>query len=518
MPSVDAGPGVAPKEAIDYFRAKGFKVGFDHRDVWGQEHAHAFTVAKAMEIDILEAIRGGVDEALAEGLTYRDFSQQLTPLLQKLGWWGKQEMTDPVTGETKLVQLGSPRRLKTIYDANLRTARAAGQWERIQRTKRTHPYLLYELGPSENHRPEHASWAGILLPADDPWWQTHYPQNGWGCKCRVRQVSKREYERLATTDNYLTEAPPIEYREWTNKRTGETLKVPKGIDPGWDINPGIGRQARAEKMLNDKIDALPAPLAEAARKDLVRTTPNEGKPSISLASMDLGQADGVREVLTAVSAGNNPYLLHGVKMVKVVDEEYIAATDQRGYFALSKRPQQDLGGRSGLELMTTALTKIRDGKPLVFEEEYGIESLWHEVLHNSQRRRVPDVIDPAHLRMMEGLHQVIARQTYPEFMTMMGATPAHLRDIRERGPAYSRSAGGLTLLLRHLGRMDDNLSIEPGLLAKLQEIDINTTYTDTRQRLDELLTAETKVGDIDRILWVIAEGHPITNNTLKWLK
>ena len=67
-------------------------------------------------------------------------------------------MIDPETGETREVELGSPRRLKTIYSTNMRTARAAGQWERIQRTKATHPYLLYELGPSGEHRPEHVAW------------------------------------------------------------------------------------------------------------------------------------------------------------------------------------------------------------------------------------------------------------------------------------------------------------------------------------------------------------------------
>ncbi|MHB1350107.1 MAG: hypothetical protein ACYCYR_09565 [Desulfobulbaceae bacterium] len=35
-----------------------------------------------------------------------------------------------------------------------------------------------------------------------------------------------------------TTAPPAEYYEWTNKKTGEMHMVPKGIDPGFDYNPG----------------------------------------------------------------------------------------------------------------------------------------------------------------------------------------------------------------------------------------------------------------------------------------
>ncbi len=68
--------------------------------------------------------------------------------------------------------------------------------ERIQRTKSGLPYLLYQLGPAREHRPEHMAWHGLLLPVDDPFWHTHLPLNGWGCKCRVRQVSRAEHRRL----------------------------------------------------------------------------------------------------------------------------------------------------------------------------------------------------------------------------------------------------------------------------------------------------------------------------------
>jgi hypothetical protein len=123
--------------------------------------------SKATALDILEVIHNAVDQALAEGRTLAQFKKELTPVLQQLGWWGESEEVDPVTGETVNAQLGNPRRLKVIYRTNLRTARAAGQWDRIQRSQQTHPYLLYQLGPSENHREQHQAWEGLLLKAED---------------------------------------------------------------------------------------------------------------------------------------------------------------------------------------------------------------------------------------------------------------------------------------------------------------------------------------------------------------
>ncbi|AMK09643.1 phage minor head protein [Pseudodesulfovibrio indicus] len=269
-----------PKEALAWFRSKGIKPSFDHTDVWREEHASAFTVAKATKLDILSDIRAEVDRALAEGRTYRDFAKNLTPTLQRKGWWGVKAQTDPLTGETRMVQLGSPRRLKVIYETNMRTARSAGQWERIQRTKAGLPYLLYQLGPSREHRPEHVAFHGLLLPVDETFWSTHMPPNGWGCKCHVRQVSKGEYARLQKNgvrapepeqeinpDTGLptghrmpssvpvrTKAPNLGTREWVNKRTGEVHRVPVGVDPGWDYNPGAaGRLNKSLELAGQKL-------------------------------------------------------------------------------------------------------------------------------------------------------------------------------------------------------------------------------------------------------------------------
>ena len=173
-------PGPVPEDALEFFRAKRLRPSFDFRDVAAEEHAIEFTVAKSVGFDILADVRGALDKHLADGGTLRTFSKQLTPILQEKGWWGREEVEDPRTGKPVLAQLGSPRRLRTIFEANMRSARAAGQWARAQRTKGTHPYLLYGRSPSREPRQEHRAWEGTLLPVDDPWWDTHFPPNGWG--------------------------------------------------------------------------------------------------------------------------------------------------------------------------------------------------------------------------------------------------------------------------------------------------------------------------------------------------
>jgi hypothetical protein len=259
MPSIELKP-LIPAEAVAFFRQKGYAVAFDHRDVAAEEHQAAFTVAKAMQMDLLEAIRGQVDDALVNGTTLATFIKDLKPGLQKAGWWGVQPATDPKTGEVKDVQLGSPRRLKTIYDTNLRTAHAEGQWQRIQDTKDALPYLMYDHTPSAHERKEHAAWDGLVLPVDDPWVAAHFPVKAWGCKCRMVSVTARMAARQGRTIGTAPDTPTYTY---TNKRTGEVSQVPAGVDPEFNYPPG-GRRASLTDNLASRIERLPADLRPAA--------------------------------------------------------------------------------------------------------------------------------------------------------------------------------------------------------------------------------------------------------------
>jgi uncharacterized protein with gpF-like domain len=262
-PGLRFDPGPSP-EVMAYLRHKGWAPAFSYKDVWGEEHAFAFTVAKAMEMDVLTTIREALEKALEDGVPWEKFKAELEPKLRELGWWGRKDMVDPLTGETVSARLGSPRRLRTIYWANTRSARGAGQWERAQRTKDALPYFIYELGPSERHRPHHASKAGLILPIDDPFWNSWMPQNGWGCKCRVRQITEAEAGRKGGVGT----APAVPMREWRNSRTGEVLQVPEGIDPAWDSNPGKHRQQNLDRMLASKLKEMPSDLAEVAIRDM----------------------------------------------------------------------------------------------------------------------------------------------------------------------------------------------------------------------------------------------------------
>lgn len=209
--------GSVSREALRAFREKGYALSWSHRDVWREEHNKAFTVAGAMRLDILRDIRESLDAALADGVTFEEWrARGIQEVLEAKGWWGRRTITEPGTGRTRRINV-TPHRLRVIYETNARTSRARGQWTRIQRTKDVLPFLEYNLGASERHRPNHEAVAGTVLRVDDDFWGAHMPPNGFGCKCWVRQLTEGGADAAGGESERPAEGP---------------------ADEGWDFNPG----------------------------------------------------------------------------------------------------------------------------------------------------------------------------------------------------------------------------------------------------------------------------------------
>jgi hypothetical protein len=200
---------------------------------------------------------------MEKGQSFESFKKGLKPLLQQKGWWGNKDMTDPVTGETVNARLGSDRRLKTIYRVNMRSAFQKGRYERTMASD-THPYMMYRVGNSKEHREEHLAWDGLILPKDDPWWNSHFPPNGWGCKCytvAVTEARRQKYEQEGIPSppgidgsggsnvKVKTKAPPEKYDTYVNERKGTVEKVPAGIDPAFNWHQGKFANDSAKKKL-----------------------------------------------------------------------------------------------------------------------------------------------------------------------------------------------------------------------------------------------------------------------------
>lgn len=135
----DAAFDLPNEEAEAYLRAKGYELTWSWKDLKAEAHERAFTVAKVMNMDILKDIRTGLESSQAAGTPLEDFQKRMEPFLVAKGWWGRQTVVSP-TGELETVQLGSPWRLKTIYQTNLQSSYMAGRLKGQVATIQRRPY------------------------------------------------------------------------------------------------------------------------------------------------------------------------------------------------------------------------------------------------------------------------------------------------------------------------------------------------------------------------------------------
>ncbi|WP_303236897.1 phage minor head protein [uncultured Bilophila sp.] len=252
-----------PEEAVAYFESKGYKISFDWRQVWQEEHDKVFTVAGVARDDVLFDIRSHLSTALKEGWSQKRFMDTLTPRLKEKGWWGSEVIVDE-DGTSRVYQKGSASRLDLIFRQNVQTAYAAGRWQRQQEAKKERPYLRYSAILDGRTRPAHRALDGKTFPVDDPFWRVFYPPNGFRCRCTVVSLSRREVDPddVSHGDGNMVERD-VELRPDRDTGEARTVKVggymldgkPGGrvvyVDPGFSRNPGEGWE------LWDEARALP---------------------------------------------------------------------------------------------------------------------------------------------------------------------------------------------------------------------------------------------------------------------
>jgi len=216
------------QEAIDHFRQKLNVPSKRWTDIWQGAHTRAFTVAGAQSEALLADFRTAIDRAISEGRTLKDFQADFDRIVADHGWSYK----------------GSRGwRTRTIYRTNMRTAYQAGRYRQMtdERVLKRRPFWEYAHGDSENPRPKHLGWDGLVLRHDAAFWDTHYPPNGWGCSCFVRALSQRGLERRGKSGP--DDSPAIETRT-ARLGDGTQVAVPKGVDPGWAYNVGEAAHGR----------------------------------------------------------------------------------------------------------------------------------------------------------------------------------------------------------------------------------------------------------------------------------
>ena len=217
-------------------------------DLQKAQHDHAVVVAGAMKADLLADLRDQITMMLAEGQGIGEFRKGFAEIVARNGWEGW-------TGSD--TKAGRTWRTRVIYQTNVTTSYAAGRWAQLNDPDliRERPFWRYVHADGvANPRPLHLAWgqARLTLPYDHPYWQTHYPPNGFGCHCYV--IAVRGPKPGDAT------VPPVGWDALVSS-TGEL----PGIDKGWGYAPGAtaADPLGLARIVAEKAAGLPAKLSGA---------------------------------------------------------------------------------------------------------------------------------------------------------------------------------------------------------------------------------------------------------------
>ena len=176
---------------------------------------YATTVSKLASLDQIRTVINLSNKAIEDGSTFQDFQKAVKEAGIEL----------------------SPHHLDNIFRTNIQNAYAHGIWTQQQENKANRPYLRYSSLSDSRVRPSHLALNNIIRHIDDSFWYTHYPPNGFRCRCAVDALTESQAKREGiTADKDLPDIQP---------------------DNGWTTDPAnYGKQLN--EVLEQKIaDAEP---------------------------------------------------------------------------------------------------------------------------------------------------------------------------------------------------------------------------------------------------------------------
>ena len=218
--------GNTPQANIEYLKDKGLQLSWDYDEMMYEAHHRAFTVAKVTKIDLLADIQKSLVDAMASGANYKQWHDDIKPTLIKHGWYGKTEVFNEETGEFKTITVGS-KRLKNIYNTNMRVAYAQGRYHQLMGFKLA-TFWRYNSALLENTRTSHRALHGVILPRDHIFWATHYPPNDWNCKCWITAHTQRDLDKEGWSV-HAGELPNIAHPDWAYN-----VGADSGLGRAWD--------------------------------------------------------------------------------------------------------------------------------------------------------------------------------------------------------------------------------------------------------------------------------------------
>lgn len=338
-------------EQIRYFAKKINLPTDSYADIDSQLHDYAFVVAGANTMQMVQDFRQIVDKAINEGITLEQFKKDFGKIAPN---WHR-------------------GRSRTVYDTNLYSSYNYGRYEQQKQLADVMPYWQYQHHDNTHPRPEHQRLDNLVLRADDPFWDDYYPTKAYGCHCTVQALDEMDLQNQGLT---VSDSPQIEWEEKTvGIRSGnpKTVRVPKGVDVGFEHKKRLVPVQNIDQILLHKIAQSKTDIAFVAKQ----TRTLMSNPAI-MSMMNQSMEMWVGDIKKYLDNGKDKTIISAVPNFK-----YVGAVPTEVLDSLPIRPQSAMIAIDKGQ-MIHALRSLKEEKGIVLPVEF-----WTKLPENIQR---PDAI------------------------------------------------------------------------------------------------------------------------------
>ena len=274
MPENDTILGTMPNEAAaEAVRERAAMLREAYDQLAPEMRARAFAVAGIEDMKALQRVKEAIAK-VPEGGDWREAREAIA------------------------AELGDPEKTRAHAETVLRTnafeAYAAARWRKHQADRDTMPYLVYHTVGDDRVRPDHAKLDGLVLPVDDPFWETHYPPWDWGCRCTVSGMTQLEHDEEAADPDSAFQFPTPEEARRLPANDGDFHFNPKdSLVP--DIRDVAKREYAAPEALRGfcaRMREIPVEMPDGTRTDVRAMMFRPAQLEAMEDVMEAGRADG----------------------------------------------------------------------------------------------------------------------------------------------------------------------------------------------------------------------------------
>lgn len=185
-----------------------------YNNILPELRARVFVITGVEDLRVIEKVRD-LTAQVPQGVDWKDAKDAIA-----------QEL------EADLGEEEANRRAGVLLRHHVNQVYQAGRYQALKRESDIFTHWEYLTVGDANVRDSHRELDGTILPANHPFWDTHFPPWEFGCRCRVRGVLPEEVQDIEAED---ADKPPEAQRVVKGQRL-------KKLERDGVLDKGPGRQ------------------------------------------------------------------------------------------------------------------------------------------------------------------------------------------------------------------------------------------------------------------------------------